>query len=98
MKRPRQQRSRLGRTLLIAFLSLTLVPLISISAVTTWRQYDHSRAQIMNQLTSVATLKDAEVKTWFNSLSTTIQFLAADPPIRTSAAAMANARPKTATS
>src|SRR5262245_29855646 len=98
MKRPRQQRSRLGRTLLIAFLSLTLVPLISISAVTTWRQYEHSRAQILNQLTSIATLKEAEVRTWFNSLSPTIELLAADPRIRTSAAAMANARKMAASS
>ena len=97
MKRPREPRSRLGRTLLIAFLSLTLVPLISISAVTTWRQYTHSRAQILNQLTSVATLKEAEVETWFNSLSPTIELLAADPRIRT-ASAMANARSKTAAS
>ncbi|HET9224743.1 MAG TPA: hypothetical protein VFO07_19680, partial [Roseiflexaceae bacterium] len=98
MNRSRQPRSRLGRTLLIAFLSLTLVPLISISAVTTWRQYDHSREQILNQLTSVATLKEAEVKTWFNSLSPTIELLAADPRIRTSAAAMLNARSQTAAS
>jgi signal transduction histidine kinase len=98
MKRSRQRRSRLGRTLLIAFLSLAIVPLISISAVTTSRQYEHSREQILNQLTSVATLKEAEVKTWFNSLSPTIELLAADPRIRTSAGAMLNARSQTAAS
>src|SRR5262245_36046932 len=98
MKRSRQRRRRLGLTLLIAFLSLTLVPLISISAVTTWRQYEHSREQILNQLTSVATLKESEVRTWFNSLSPTLELLAADPRIRRSATDMASARSKTAAS
>src|SRR5262245_21099151 len=94
MKRSRQRR-RLGLTLLIAFLSLTLVPLFSISAVTTWRQYEHSREQILNQLTSVATLKEAEVRTWFNSLSPTLELLAADPRIRRSATDAAIGRSET---
>src|SRR5262245_25162135 len=97
MKRSRQRRP-LGRALLIAFLSLTLIPLIGISGVTTWRQYVHSREQILNQLTSVATLKEAEVETWFNSLSPTVELLAADPRIRASAAAMAHAQAETAAS
>jgi signal transduction histidine kinase len=87
MERYRQRRSKLGRKLLIAFLSLTLIPLIGISAVTTWRQYEHSRAQILNQLTSVATLKEVEAKIWFNSLSPTLELLAADPRIRSAATA-----------
>jgi signal transduction histidine kinase len=75
-------RGSLGRTLLIAFLLLTLVPLVGMSAVTLWRQYRNSRAQIINQLTSVATLKEAEVKIWFNSLSPHLELVIADPRTR----------------
>lgn len=75
-------RGGLGRTLLVAFLLLTLVPLVGMSAVTLWRQYRNSRAQIIDQLTSVATLKEAEVKTWFNSLSPHLELVIADPRIR----------------
>ncbi len=75
-------RSSLGRTMLIAFLLLTLVPLVGMSAVTLWRQYRNSRAQIINQLTSVATLKEAEVRTWFNSLSPDLELVVVDPRVR----------------
>ena len=78
------RRGGLGRQLLAAFLLLTLVPLIGISIATTWRQYEHSRMQIIDQLTSVATLKEAEVKTWFNSLSPDLELLVADPHARAS--------------
>ena len=74
-------RGSLGRTLLIAFLLLTLVPLVGMSAVTVWRQSRNSRAQIIDQLTSVATLKQAEVRTWFKSLSPDLELLAAEPRV-----------------
>lgn len=79
-----RRRGGLGRQLLGAFLLLTLVPLVGISMVTTWRQYERSRMQIIDQLTSVATLKEAEVKTWFNSLSPDLELLATDPHARAS--------------
>jgi hypothetical protein len=64
-----RRRGGLRRQLLAALLLLMLVPLVGISIATIWRQYEHSRMQIIDQLTSVATLKEAEVETWFNSLS-----------------------------
>lgn len=79
-------RGSLGRTLLIAFLLLTLVPLVGISAVTIWRQYVHSRAQAIDQLTAVATLKEAEIKTWFNSLSPQLELVIADPTVHSTVA------------
>ena len=76
------RRGSLGRTLLVAFLFLTLAPLVGTSAATIWRQNKNSRAQIIDQLTSVATLKEAEVKTWFNSLSPDLELVIADPRVR----------------
>ena len=68
--------------MLIAFLLLMLIPLIGVSAFTIWQQYENSQAQIRNQLTSVATLKEAEVKSWFNSLSPDLELVVADPRVR----------------
>ncbi|MCP4397153.1 MAG: response regulator [bacterium] len=76
------RRVSLGRTLLFAFLSLTLVPMTGISTVTIWRQYVNSRTQIINQLTAVATLKEAEMLTWFHSLSPDLELVVANPRVR----------------
>jgi PAS domain S-box-containing protein len=85
-----QRRGSLGRTLLIACLLLALGPLIGISALTTRRQYEQSRDQIIQQLTSVARLKEAEVHTWFRSLTPDLELLAADPRIHAGLAGPAN--------
>ncbi len=93
----RRGRGGLGRTLLAAFLLLTLVPLIGISAVTIWRQYARSRAQIVDQLTSIATLKEAEIKTWFNSLSPDLELLMTDPRTRSDVIGLAQSTTDEAT-
>lgn len=66
----------------MAFLLLTLPALGGISAVTIWRQYENSRQQTIVQLTSVATLKQTEVITWFNSLAPDLELVVADPRVR----------------
>ena len=78
----RYKHGSLRRTLLITLLSLTLIPIISISTITIWRQYENSRAQIVNQLTSVAALKEAQLLSWFNSLSSDLELVVANPSVR----------------
>ncbi len=78
----RHGRSSLRRTLLIILLLLTIIPLISISAITIWRQYENSRTQIINQLTSVATLKEAQLTSWFGSLAPDLGIVVANPSVR----------------
>ena len=81
-----RRRDNLGSSLLRAFLFFALLPLLSISALTLWRQYQSSQAQVVEQLTSVATLKETQVNTWFNSLPVELDMLVANPSVRASIA------------
>ncbi|MCP4138871.1 MAG: diguanylate cyclase [Chloroflexi bacterium] len=79
-----QRRRSLRQTLLIALLLLTLTPLISISVVTISRQYENSQRQIINQLTSVATIKEDQLLNWFNSLAPDLGLVAENSSVRNS--------------
>jgi signal transduction histidine kinase/CheY-like chemotaxis protein/HAMP domain-containing protein len=74
-----RRRNSLGRTLLIAFLLLTFAPLLGVSIMTTSVQFESSRRHMTNQLTSVATLKEAEVLSWFEGLTPHLKMMADDP-------------------
>ncbi len=78
----RYKQGSLRRTLLITLLSLTLIPIVSISIITIWGQYENSRAQIVNQLTSVAALKETHLLSWFHSLSSDLELVVANPSVR----------------
>ena len=75
------RRGSLARTLQIAFLLLALGPLFCVSTLMLWRQYQSSQQQVIAQLTSVATLKAAEVETWFNSLPLDLELLVGNPSV-----------------
>lgn len=70
----RQQISRalrlgsLRTRLLVAFVLLVLLPSVAISAVTAVVSFRNGLQQVFNQLESVATLKEAEVEAFVNSL------------------------------
>ena len=80
------RRGNLRAILLRAFLLFALLPLLSVSALTIWRQYRSNQAQVVEQLTSVATLKEEQVNTWFNSLPVELDMLVANPSVRASMA------------
>ncbi len=90
--RPAEQLSRTARhnnlrdSLLSAFLLFALLPLLSVSLLTLWRQYQSSRNQVVAQLTSVVTLKETQVNTWFESLPMELDMLVANPSVRTNIA------------
>lgn len=71
----------LARTLLSAFLLLVLMPLLVNTGLTIWLQYQSSQAQVADQLTAVATLKEAELKTWYNSLPMDLELLVANTSV-----------------
>ena len=54
--------------LLIAFVLLVLLPTIVISTSSAIRNRHSGRKQVVNQLESVVTLKEAEIERWVNSL------------------------------
>jgi signal transduction histidine kinase/HAMP domain-containing protein len=72
-------RGGLGRTLLSAFLLLTIVPLaiISFLAVNWTRQ--ELRQEAVDKLTAVARLKEAEIEAWIAALSGQLESLADNP-------------------
>ncbi len=74
--RPRRS---LRRALLTASLVMALVPMLGLSLLLGLRQIDDSRNQVVELLTSVAVLKEAEIRTWFNSLSPQLVLLTATP-------------------
>jgi GAF domain-containing protein/HAMP domain-containing protein len=62
------QRGSISRRLMYAFLLLVLIPIIATSAVANLLLRDSTEAQMYRQLESVATLKQAELKAWRESL------------------------------
>ena len=59
----------IGSRLLIAFVLIVLLPAIVISSVSAVSGQRNGQRQVLNQLESVATLKEAEIETWLNSLT-----------------------------
>ena len=80
------RRENLRGILLRAFLLFALLPLLIVSILTLWRQYQSSQAQVVAQLTSVATLKENQVNAWFDSLPAELEMLVANPSVRASMA------------
>jgi len=80
------RRANLRDILLRTSLLFALLPLLSVSILTLWRQYRSSQAQVVAQLTSVATLKEYQVNTWFDSLPVELDMLVANPGVRASMA------------
>ncbi len=83
-------RKNLRTRLLVIFLLLAVIPL----AVVGFLAYDMGRQAIIrnteNLLTSVAVLKEQEIKNWVGHLEHTITWLAASPTIRGGASTMVN--------
>ncbi|MCK5202112.1 MAG: cache domain-containing protein, partial [Spirochaetales bacterium] len=67
--------------LIFGFVSIVLLPAIIISSVSVVSSLRHSRKQLLNQLESVATLKEAEIETWLDSLNLFLPVLTAGPRI-----------------
>jgi PAS domain S-box-containing protein len=80
------KRHGLRDSLLRAFLPFALLPLLTVSILTLWWQYQSSRDQVVAQLTSVATLKEQQVNAWFGSLPAELELLVANPSVRASMA------------
>ena len=67
--------------LLLGFIGIALLPALIISSVSVVSSLRHSRKQILNQLESVASLKEAEIGTWLDTLTRFIPTLTAGPRI-----------------
>jgi len=75
-------RGGLGRTLLSAFLLLTIVPLAVIGFLAVnWTRRD-LRQEVATRLIAVARLKEAEIEAWTASLTVRLAALADDPANR----------------
>jgi len=75
-------RGGLGRTLLSAFLLLTIVPLAAISFLAVnWARRD-LRQEVAAKLAAVARLKEAEIEAWTTSLTIQLDALADNPTNR----------------
>ncbi len=61
--------------LLLAFIFVALLPVSITGGVTAYRSAQSQEAQVLNQLESVATLKEAEIETWVQTLDTTLTTL-----------------------
>lgn len=59
--------------LFVAFVLVTLLPALAFGAVSTMVGYRSGRQQVINQLESVATIKEAELHTWVSNLETDLQ-------------------------
>ena len=64
--------------LLIASMLLVLLPTGMVGAVSILGSLAHGRQQVINQLESVATLKEAEIDTWVEQLRTDMSKVLAD--------------------
>ena len=75
-------RGGLGRTLLSAFLLLTIVPLAVISFLAiSWVRRD-LREEVVTRLTAVARLKEAEIEAWMTASRSELEALADSPGSR----------------
>jgi signal transduction histidine kinase/DNA-binding response OmpR family regulator len=80
-KPPPSKHRNLRNLLLRAFVLFALLPLLILSILTLWRHYRSSQAQVVAQLTSVATLKENQVNTWFDSLPAELEILVSNPSV-----------------
>ena len=77
-------RGGLGRTLLSAFLLLTIVPLAAISFLAVnWARPD-LRQEVVAKLAAVAQRKETEIEVWITSLTIQLDTLADSPANRSS--------------
>jgi PAS domain S-box-containing protein len=65
-------RNSIGSRLLVAFVSVVLLPASIISAVSAVSALQNGQQQVIDQLESVATLKEAEIEMWLNRLKTNL--------------------------
>jgi signal transduction histidine kinase/HAMP domain-containing protein len=72
-------RGGLGRTLLSAFLVLTIVPLAIISFLAVNWARQELRQEAVDRLTAVARLREAEIEAWVTSLSSQLEALVENP-------------------
>jgi PAS domain S-box-containing protein len=62
----------IGSRLLVAFVAIAFLPASVISAVSVVSGLRNGRQQVLNQLESVITLKEAEIAAWLNRLTTSL--------------------------
>ena len=65
--------------LFVAFILLTILPALAFGAVSTVVGYHSGRQQLIDQLESVATIKEAEVSTWARAVQTDVATAAMAP-------------------
>ncbi len=73
-------RGGLGRTLLTAFLVLTLLPLSLVSWYATDRSRSNIRHEVTEKLLSIAALKETQVTRWLEEQQDLVEDLAAEEP------------------
>ncbi|QTA82278.1 Histidine kinase domain-containing protein, Double Cache 1 and HAMP and PAS domains-containing [Desulfonema limicola] len=61
--------------LLIAFVSLVLIPMVTVSTISSIVSFKQGKKQIISKLEAVAVLKEAEIKTWLKNLKTDLLIL-----------------------
>lgn len=79
MKRPLLRFGSIRLRLLISFIVVALVPMAITGAYSSIVSTKDTQKRLANQLESIATLKEAEIDTWINTLSATLSNLLAQP-------------------
>src|SRR3954453_16625490 len=65
--------------LIISFVLLAVVPVILIETISSSLSRNQARAQVFNQLESIADLKRDQIANWISGSTTALGFLLSDP-------------------
>src|SRR6187551_1257282 len=65
--------------LIISFVVLAVVPVVLIETISNTLSRNQARAQVFNQLESIADLKRDQIGNWINGSTTALSFLLSDP-------------------
>ena len=72
-------RRGIGRTLLTAFLVLTLVPIVLVAGVSTFISYQTAQTDAFPRLASVADLRQKSIEVWVSGRQHDLQLLVSEP-------------------
>jgi signal transduction histidine kinase len=86
----------LGRTLLAAFLVLAIVPMSIISFIAVNRTRQDVRQELMARLTTVTTLKEAQIQRWITERSRSLAVLSSKPDVQQAAVTLLTQHPSSA--
>jgi signal transduction histidine kinase/HAMP domain-containing protein len=89
-------RGGLGRTLLSAFLILAIVPMSIISFIAVSRTRQDLRQELTARLTTVTTLKEAQIQQWITERSRSLAVLSSKPDVQQAAITLQTQHPSSA--